>query len=108
MNEWDKERYKDIWIEGDDNWSLMALINGEWGWLMYLNEDTQDCFISRNPDYTGPEDATMEFYLSNGQLDYYPLSYVIPIEQVTKALEYFEEQHKLPEFITWHNDNEHS
>lgn len=106
MNDWDKERYKEIWIDGDENWSLMALINGDWGWLMYLNEDTQDCFSSRNPDYTGSEDATMEFYLSNGQLDHYPLSYVIPIEQITKALHYFEKYHKIPEFITWYDDNE--
>lgn len=31
MNDWDQEHYKEIWIDGDENWSLMALINGDWG-----------------------------------------------------------------------------
>lgn len=48
---------------------MMALINGEFGWLMYLREDSDAGFSSRNPIYTGSEDETMEFYLSNGQLD---------------------------------------
>lgn len=106
MNSWDNERYKEIWIDGEKEWSLMALINGDWGWLMYLNQDTQECFTSRNPDYTGLEDETMEFYLSNGQLDHYPMSYIIHIEQIEKALNYFEKYHKLPNFIMWHDDNQ--
>ena len=26
-----QERYKEIWIDGGENWSLMALINGDRG-----------------------------------------------------------------------------
>ena len=43
--------------------------------------------------------------LINGELDPFPLSYVLPAEQVMEALEYFEKYHKLPTFITWHDDN---
>ena len=43
--------------------------------------------------------------LINGELDPFPLSYVLPAEQVMVALEYFEKYHKLPTFITWHDDN---
>lgn len=50
------------------------------------------------------ERTMMDFLLSNGQLDYYPLSYVLPVAQVTKALTYFEEHRALPKFITWHDD----
>ena len=46
----------------------------------------------------------MEFLLSNGQMDFYPLSYLLPAEQVLRALDYFETYHRLPEFITWHDD----
>ena len=110
MEVWEKEQYKEIWIyseaDNDDESSMMALINGDWGWLMYLREECDAGFSSRNPDYMGTDDdgKTMDFLLSNGQLDYYPLSYVLPIEQIMKALEYFEKCHEMPRFITWHND----
>ena len=107
---WEKEQYKEIWVEPketeNDERAMMALINGDWGWLMYLREEGDSGFSSRNPDYTGTDDdgKTMDFLLSNGQLDYYPLSYVLPVEQVMKALSYFEEHHELPDFIVWHDD----
>lgn len=85
---------------------MMALINGVYDWLMYLREKGDSGFSSRNPEHEGTKDdrKVMDFMLSNGQLDYYPLFYVLPTEQVMKALNYFERNHKLPEFITWHND----
>jgi hypothetical protein len=106
---WEKEQYKEIWVElketEDDERAMMALINGDWGWLMYLREEGDSGFSSRNADYTGSDDGKMiDFLLSNGQLDYYPISYVLPVEQVMKALAYFEKYHTLPKFITWHDD----
>ncbi len=44
--------------------------------------------------------------LANGQLDRYPLAYALPVEQVKKALDFFEKRHELPDFITWHDDAE--
>lgn len=110
MDIWEKERYKQIWVEPneteEDERVMTAFINGDWGWLMYLREDGDSGFSSRNPDYTGSDDdgKTMDFLLSNGQLDHYPLSYVLPVAQVMKALTYFEENHELPPFIAWHDD----
>ena len=107
---WKKEQYKEIWCKlketENDERAMMALINGDWGWLMYLREEGDSGFSSRNPDYIGTDDdgKMMDFLLSNGQLDHYPLSYVLPVEQVMKALTYFEKHHELPEFITWHDD----
>ncbi len=110
MDIWEKGPYKEIWVEPketeEDERAMMALINGDWGWLMYLREEEDSGFSSRNPDYKGTDDdgQMMDFLLSNGQLDQYPLSYVLPVEQVMKALIYFEERHELPEFIAWHDD----
>ena len=56
------------------------------------------------PEIQSMKEQKMDFMLSNGQLDYYPLFYVLPTEQVMKAPNYFERNHKLPEFITWHDD----
>ena len=109
MDIWENGQYKEIWIypkeTEDDERAMMALINGAWGWLLYLREEGDSGFSSRNPNYKETDDDNMmDFMLSNGQLDYYPLSYILPVEQVMKALDYFEKNHKLPEFIIWHDD----
>ena len=99
----------EIWIypeeTEEDERAMTALINGGWGWLMYMDEEG-DGFSSRNPNYTGTDDdgKMMDFMLSNGQVDSYPLSYVLPAEQIMEALDYFEKQHELPGFVTWHDD----
>lgn len=104
---WKKGPYKEIWVDTeDDEQSMTALINGSYGFLMYLPDDESAGFTSRNPEYSGSDDETMEFYLSNGQRDEYPLSWVLPIEQVEKAIDYFDKYHKIPPFITWHDDSE--
>lgn len=68
---------------------------------MYLQNEEDSGLISRNPAYKGTNDATMEFTLSNGQVDEYPLSEVLPSEIVSQALIHFDVTHQLPDFITW-------
>ena len=99
---WTKDGYKEICVSNDeDEQSMTALTNGEFGWLMYLREDGDAGFSSRNPDYRGEAAETMDFYLSNGQLDEYPLAWVLPIKQIERALDYFEKHRRLPESIIW-------
>ncbi|MEO3946880.1 hypothetical protein [Gorillibacterium sp. CAU 1737] len=102
----DKDQYQEIWVTNEpDEQTVVALLNGEYGWLMYLREEGDAGFSSRNPDYAGPEEATMEFFLSNGQCDEYPMAWVLPVERVYAAIEYFKIHHKPPAFIVWHNDS---
>lgn len=96
-----REQYQEIWVRTDDEQAMCALINGKMGWLMYLPNDEGDSFHSRNPHYTGDESAVMEFYLSNGQRDEYPLSWVLPADILYLALEYFEREKKPADFICW-------
>lgn len=49
--------------------------------------------------------ACLEFYLNNRKCDNYPLSWVLPIQEVELALKYFEKEKRPPNFITWHNDS---
>lgn len=100
-------QYKEIWIDSDEQGigaTICALINGDKGWLMYLRYHGDAGFSSRNPNYSGDENATLEFELSNGQLDEYPLSWVLPIDEVNQALTYFAKYKKPPKFIKWHSD----
>jgi hypothetical protein len=98
-------QYKEIWLEVEDGQAMCALINGDKGWLMYLRDFEDAGFSSRNPNYNGDPEAVLEFYLNNGQRDEYPLSWILPIEELEIALEYFQKEKKPPIFITWHNDS---
>ncbi len=84
---------------------MCALTNGGLGWLMYLREEGDAGFSSRNPDYAGPPDAEIEYELSNGQHDLYPASWALPVSEINRALEYFRQEQRPPGFITWRNDS---
>lgn len=101
----DETPYREIWVETDDGQSLCALINGGWGWLLYLRENGDAGFSSRNPEYTGPEDAMLDYRLENGQGDEYPLAWALPVERVKEAVDYFRREQKPPPFVVWHNDS---
>jgi hypothetical protein len=102
----DRNKYDEIWVETDDGQVMCALINDQLGWLMYLREPGDAGFSSRNPNYTGPESATLDYYLSNGQRDLYPLAWALPIDEVQRAIDFFKRERKPPPFVTWHNDSE--
>lgn len=110
IDSWENGQYKEIWVYSketeNDERAMCGLINGEWGWLNYYKEEGDAGLSSRNPDYTGTDhdNKTMSFMI-NGELDPYPLSYVLPEGLVMEALDYFERYHELPSFITWHDDN---
>jgi hypothetical protein len=72
---------------------------------MYLRKSEDPGFSSRNPNYSGPVDAVIEYVLSTGQKDEYPASWALPILEVKRALKFFGDNHKPPPFIHWHNDS---
>lgn len=96
--------FAEIWVESPNGQSLCGLINGDWGWLMYLREEGDPGFSSRNPNYAGPADATIEYRLDNGQHDLYPASWALPVSEIHRALNYFKRERRRPPFITWHED----
>ena len=101
----DQSPFDDVWVTLPDGQIMSALINGEVGWLMYTREEGDAGFSSRNPHYDGPQDAEIEFVLSNGQRDLCPASWALPIAEVRRALEYFQREQRPPPFVAWHNDS---
>ncbi|SRR6266508_2103149 len=101
----DRSRFDEVWVEAPDGQAMCALINGDRGRLMYLRENGDAGFSSRNPNYTGPTYAQIEYYLSNGQRETYPASWTLPVAEVRRALEFFEREHRPPPCVTWHNDS---
>jgi hypothetical protein len=97
--------YREVWErKGDDGPALCALINGDRGWLMYLNEPGDTGYSSRDPGYDGPDDAVIDYVLSNGQRDEYPASWALPVEIVERALAHFRETGERAPFVEWHPD----
>lgn len=76
----------ELWISVPFGPALCMLRNGEHAWLMYLRENGDHGFRSSgDPDRAGHAD----YRLSNGQVDEYPLSYCIDVEDCYKAVGYF-------------------
>jgi hypothetical protein len=98
--------FYEVWLSFPDGGpALCALINGEAAWLMYLpNDEGQPGCSTRNPDYTGPEDARIEYRLGNGQVDQYPAAWNITTQQAVRALEHFVTNPKPAPWLVWHND----
>lgn len=97
-------RHQEIWVDGPNGQFLCALINGDVGWLMYLRHEGDAGFSSRNPDYVGDADAEIEYVLGNGQQEWYPASWSLPLSIVKRALNHFRSTGTVPPFVTWHND----
>ncbi len=65
---------------------MAMLRNGDHAWLMYLRFDGDSSFVSLG-DHSNH--GTCSYTLANGQVDEYPLSACIDIEDCYKAIAYF-------------------
>ena len=96
----------EIWVQLDDGQSMCAFIADRYGFLMYLRFSGDAGFTSRNPNYCGSSGTEISYMLQNGQVDSYPASWAIPIDEVQQSLEYFRTECKRPPWITWHDDSD--
>jgi hypothetical protein len=103
-----QQQFSEVWLDaGEEGPALAMLVNGGHAWLMYLRDhDGDPGFSSRNPHYTGLAQVTMQFLLSNGQMDEYPVAWTLPLEEACAACEYFVlSQGGQSPAITWHDDS---
>ena len=94
----------EIWLSGPHG-SLLISKNGDNAWLMFLRHEGDAGFHSLNPHYTGPGDATLKLYISNGQNDEKPLKEWIPIEEAKRIAEHFFLFGEPAPWATWHDDS---
>ena len=95
----DVEPRFELWISMEDGPSMCMLRNGSNAWLMYLREAGDSGFRSSgDPIRPGLE----RFWLGNGQVDEYPLSWCIDVERCYKAVAYFfVNDGARPDWIVW-------
>lgn len=82
----DREAQFEFWISTEDGPAMAMLRNGEHGWLKYLHFNGDSGQVTRGDLSMG---ATCSYELSNGQVDEYPLSWCVDLEQCYKAIAYF-------------------
>lgn len=82
----DREAQFEFWIRAEAGPSMCMLRNGERGWLMYLHICGDGGLVTKGDQ---GEQGTYTYKLSNGQIDEYPLSWCINLEQCYKAIAHF-------------------
>ena len=98
LNECDLEPEFELWISVGSFPSMCMLRKGEYAWLMHMKSG--DDSVHSIGKYDG--DDLCHFRLANGQLDEYPLSWCVDIEQCYKAIAYFYiNQGTAPAWIKW-------
>ncbi|MBU2853023.1 hypothetical protein HF928_03035 [Acidithiobacillus ferriphilus] len=97
--------FEERWTHRPEGQALCALINGDRGWLMFLRSEGDAGMSSRDPAYVGAPDAEMEFQLTNGQVDRYPVAWTLPIQDIERAIEFFKAYGEPAPFVSWHDDS---
>ena len=95
----DSFEYTEAWLNNDEKESICLLKAQDHMFLMYLRYPGDSGFITKGSDES---DSSIEFVLSNGQADEYPLSWCIDCESAYKGLAYFYENNgEQSPYIEW-------
>jgi hypothetical protein len=82
----DAEQAFELWASVPTGPTMTMLRNGSSAWLMYMREAGDAGFRSSGNE---SRQGVAAYRLSNGQVDEYPLSWCIDVEQCYKAIAYF-------------------
>jgi len=99
-------QFSEVWMQHPAGWpAIGALINGQAAWLTFVRHEGDAGFSTRNLQYTGPQKAMIEYYLSNGQRDEYPVAWNITTAEALRALEFFLEEEDMAPWLTWQDES---
>jgi hypothetical protein len=103
LDRFDQEPLFELWAETPNQTvggpSMSMLRNGSSAWLMYLRFNGDAGYVSLG-DVARP--GNMSYRLGNGQVDKYPLSWCIDLEECYRAITYFfANVGARPDWIAW-------
>lgn len=84
-----------------------VFIHKDRAWLYYWQIDEDGSFDdsvsfqSYDPSYIETEDIQLSYTLDNGQVDWYPYSWTIPIDDAMRAAEYFLNEGGMAHWVNW-------
>jgi hypothetical protein len=89
----------ELWLSAPSSTAMCMLRNGEYAFLMYLRFSGDSGFVTRSET---PQDKFVSYTLSTGQIDEYPASWCLSVEQCYKALAYFfVNEGLMPDWVDW-------
>lgn len=90
LDQIDRHPCSELWLATQEGGPFLSmLVNGPSAWLMYQSgQDDPGCHTV-NPAYRGPACLYLDFQLSNGQLDMYPATWTLPLEEAFAACTFF-------------------
>jgi len=96
----------EVWLYSNSGWpAICALVNANSAWLMFLRHEGDSGFSTRNPNYAGPQEAVIEYFLGNGQRDEYPAEWDITTTEALRGLEHFLENQEMAPWLNWHEEH---
>ena len=99
LDHFDRVAQFELWLSSSVGQSICMLRNGPNAWLMYLRH-TGDSGLRSQGD--NGRNGVETYKLGNGQVDEYPLSFCIDVEQCYKVLAYFfVNEGGKPEWVSW-------
>lgn len=94
-------QFGSFWLKNEYEW-LALHINNEKANLTLTGANLKDDpLLSRNLDFTGTEDDTVDFVIDNYQLDNFPADTVIPLAIAQAAFEEYFLTGELSKSIDW-------
>ena len=99
LDDFDSREDFELWLNLTDGPALCMLRHADAAWLLYLNHESDSGYTSiGNPQAHG----SVQYRLSNGQVDEYPAAWCLDVEDCYKALVYFFVNEGLrPDWIKW-------
>jgi hypothetical protein len=105
IDEFSDVQYLEVWITRNIE-SISMLTNGNIAWLMYIKNEDEECYSTRNSNIDENVETQIDFILSNGQKDFYPKHWTIAKEEALEAIEFFITYGGRSSKVKWQNDNE--
>jgi hypothetical protein len=97
--------YLELWLTLPADICISTLINDSRALVIFGRYDGDAGLSSRSRDDTDDSGQQLEFYLSNGQRDEYPLAWTIPTKDALAAFAYAFLHHQAAPWILWHDDD---
>jgi hypothetical protein len=99
LDDFDQHEDFELWLNSKDGSALCMLRHAEAACLLYLRHEADSGCTSIG---NSKERGAVQYRLSNGQLDEYPASWCVDVEDCYKALAYFFVNEGLrPDWIKW-------
>ena len=100
-----ERQFCEVWLYAESGWpAICALVNNGSTWLMFLRHDGDSGFSTRNPNYSGPKTALIEYFLANGQRDEYPAEWAISTTEALRGLEHFQQTQEMAPWLQWQEE----